>query len=625
MAAQEEAFQGEFSKFIPGINRSERAYVLGLNDLRLKSAKAMLRDLRRAGKSLDDQTLESINRWINIASGRGAVGRMGGLTPYVNVGVFSTRYTASIIQLPFTWLATPGIRGMVIRDLLQFVGANVAILSMLKLTGAADVELDPRSTDWGKGRIGGLRFDFWGGQQQVARLVAQMITGERKVGVEDIYGEKRVVKQGRMALAERWVRGRLSPAGGLLFDITLGGQETAIGEKMRANPEFLKAETWNMLAPMWIADLEEAAKQYGAGTGAAAGFGSFMGVSVMTYYTPYQAYAEMRHQVMDELGYTHEMLRENPMLQADIDKDPRVVEAKDAVRKEAAKYGADPEQQFYTIVDKTHTEIKTKQAELDTLYTTGKMSGMAYRTQSEDLDRQHYEIIKHSQEALDIEYPDREFPEGRRIMGAIDAYFAILPEDNLDANYNIDWREVERQREEVLAALTPEEQQQFENYRKKNYWTDERYVLRDKLKGVDAYYEYIDGFWDWLKQNPNSDVGQSLPEGWSDFGTYSEWYGYTLRELTNELVETRGLEYAVADAAAKALLQKTTKQYLAARKKLRDQYLVQNPEVANLLSEFYGDRIAADTLEEAYGELPPELQTQGTSRRRRRTRARRQR
>jgi hypothetical protein len=44
------------------------------------------------------------------------------------------------------------------------------------------VEIDPRSTDFGKIKVGNIRWDIWGGFQQWVRVASQLATGERKTG-----------------------------------------------------------------------------------------------------------------------------------------------------------------------------------------------------------------------------------------------------------------------------------------------------------------------------------------------------------------------------------------------------------------------------------------------------------
>lgn len=55
-----------------------------------------------------------------------------------------------------------------------------AILGMAKMSGLADVESDPRSSDFAKIKIGKTRVDILGGFQQYLRAAAQLATGQVK-------------------------------------------------------------------------------------------------------------------------------------------------------------------------------------------------------------------------------------------------------------------------------------------------------------------------------------------------------------------------------------------------------------------------------------------------------------
>jgi len=217
---------------------------------------------------------------------------------------------------------------------------------------------------------------------------------------------------------------------------------------------------------------------------------------------------------------------------------------------------------------------------------------------------------------------EQEWPLGT-FNAKLQPYYDLKPEDFLDANGDVAWWRFEDAREAALSVLTPDERALFDADVVARRTGPENQV-RAELSLVHDFRRYIDpGFWQWLKANSSHPVAQSLPEGWQNFGSYSEWYGYMLRGLTTELVETRGLEIAVANAAAQKLLGEVTKDYMSARSKLRKAYITEQPEVANLLAKYYTDLTARETLEEAFGELPPELQTGGGGSRRRRRRSRR--
>jgi hypothetical protein len=58
-----------------------------------------------------------------------------------------------------------------------FASAGTTIATLAAMAGA-DVSIDPRSSDFGKIKIGNTRVDLWGGFQQYIRLAAQLTTGQ---------------------------------------------------------------------------------------------------------------------------------------------------------------------------------------------------------------------------------------------------------------------------------------------------------------------------------------------------------------------------------------------------------------------------------------------------------------
>lgn len=135
--------------------------------------------------------------FLNDATGRSTLLNMQKYAPVLNALFFAPRFMMSRILIPTKWLAMAAVnptgtmgtelRKLILKDMAAFVATGVGVLTFLKATGAADVEVDPRSSDFGKIRVGPVRLDFWGGFQQWARYMTQVATGQRKtLGAEEI-------------------------------------------------------------------------------------------------------------------------------------------------------------------------------------------------------------------------------------------------------------------------------------------------------------------------------------------------------------------------------------------------------------------------------------------------------
>ncbi|KKL86679.1 hypothetical protein LCGC14_1942360, partial [marine sediment metagenome] len=137
------------------------------------------------------------------------------------------RILASRVQAPLQLLSSSSmVRKLAARDLAAFVGTGIGILSMAKLAGA-DVEMDPRSSNFAKIRVGPTRLDFWAGFQPIARYVAQAATGERKSALGNI-GEVSLIETGT-----RFLQSKLSPQAGAAVDIVHGETEILLVQLLR--------------------------------------------------------------------------------------------------------------------------------------------------------------------------------------------------------------------------------------------------------------------------------------------------------------------------------------------------------------------------------------------------------
>jgi len=264
MGLREEAFVSRTIQRVPilghMVKMSERAYITFLNEMRARSFLNRIQGRIARGWEVSPEEADIMADWINIATGRGKLGGFERAGGELSTALYSPRLWAARLEtLPYAGYAavkSPMMRKEVAKDLVTFVMGNLSLVALAKLSGVADVELDPRSTDFGKIRIGHMRLDPWGGFQQIARTVAQVATGEVKATrTGEVYNADRLVQLGR------YMQGKLSPAAGFLVDVMRG--ETMIGEEMGTSGESLKAQAWNRLVPMWWQDVQDAVDEYG--------------------------------------------------------------------------------------------------------------------------------------------------------------------------------------------------------------------------------------------------------------------------------------------------------------------------------------------------------------------------
>jgi len=291
MVEREEAFISRFLQKIPVVKIpvlfAERSYVGFLNKLRVDIFKVWADELLSKGftPTKDPELFKSAAEVINTFTGRGSMGRLNRISPELNIIFFSPRLiTARFNALNPIWYSKQPkeIRKKAIGDFAKFVAAGLTLLALIELSTGDEVsvETDPRSSDFGKIRIGNTRFDTWGGFQQWTRVFAQLITGERKnanTGEIVSLNKEEYPFTTRKEVLLRFVEGKLAPVPALMNEL-ISGAKTFGGEDIT-----LEYITGSKLVPMYIQDIADAYEDGGLGRAVGAGMPAFFGVGVQTW------------------------------------------------------------------------------------------------------------------------------------------------------------------------------------------------------------------------------------------------------------------------------------------------------------------------------------------------------
>ena len=333
LGRREEAFLGNLAEKIPviggGIRASERAYVGFLNKLRVDTFNDIMTQASRAGQDVSNPLfLRSLHNFINSATGRGHMPRaLERVAPELSTILFSPRLIAArlnIMQQAVSEL--PGIRhGLekvgyeamhptVRKEFFKTMASTGALaastLGLLAAAGAR-VETDPRSSDFGKGRIGNTRFDLFAGFQQYVRLGMQIAPN---FGIDEL--PTAGVKGTRSSTIQRYGRGfnaptrlkqvsdfmenKLAPVPALMLTLlrgkerfrdrpTLGTIESLASDRPlppESNKLNAKEKAFSTLSPIIISDVVEAMAEWGPETGAFMATPAVFGVGVSSYPSP---------------------------------------------------------------------------------------------------------------------------------------------------------------------------------------------------------------------------------------------------------------------------------------------------------------------------------------------------
>lgn len=219
LLAREDIFMGGgLAGHIPLFGRvvrgSERAYTMYLNSIRLSAFEVAAKNLMNDGKTFDSnpELFKGWARYINAATGRGNLGEFGEKSTLAfSTILYSPRLVASrlellgltdIVSYPFPsvtkgfYRSLPAnVRNRAFIDMATSIAAGSMGLVLAKWMGA-DVETDPRSTDFGKIKVGETRYDIWAGLQPFVRTFAQILTNSyvnskgKEVSLNKGYGQK---------------------------------------------------------------------------------------------------------------------------------------------------------------------------------------------------------------------------------------------------------------------------------------------------------------------------------------------------------------------------------------------------------------------------------------------------
>ena len=284
LSAKEEKFMTNFAQKIPIIGSivraSERAYVSFLNKLRVDVFTQLTNNFQKEGLATREN-LKSLANFVNNATGRGDLGKLNRASQVMNTVFFSPRLIASRFNLlnPI-WYAkqTPLVRKEAIKTFAKFLGVGMSVLTLAKL-GGANVEIDPRSTDFGKIKIGNTRWDIWGGFQQWVRVFAQLATGKRKTTTKGEIVKLDPAKypfESRLDVGQRFLAGKLAPVPSLIYELAQG--QKLFGEKITLPKEIIENSI-----PLYLQDMGEAIDENGIEAIFTTGIPAFFGVGVQTY------------------------------------------------------------------------------------------------------------------------------------------------------------------------------------------------------------------------------------------------------------------------------------------------------------------------------------------------------
>lgn len=275
----EEAFPSSIPEKIPLLGRlfraSEKAYNGGALRVRADLADRYIEMAEKQGvNTLNRLEAEGIGHLVSSMTGRGSIGKLESVAKEINVLLFSIKFLKSNLD---TLTAHRGIFGLFsdkkvlanrfarkesAKSTMSIILTIASILALAKWLDDDSVELDPRSTNFGKVKVFGHWTDISGGMASLVVLASRLVPTRRNgewgfwykssAGNYTKLGEK---YGGMTALdvMESFIEGKLSPVAGIFRDVWKG-------KDFSGAPVTAKGELQNVVTPISVQSYMELTK-----------------------------------------------------------------------------------------------------------------------------------------------------------------------------------------------------------------------------------------------------------------------------------------------------------------------------------------------------------------------------
>jgi hypothetical protein len=214
LSAREESFMSNLGQYVPVLGKSiktksgkevrvgfdlygksERAYSGFLNVLRVQAFMEGATTLKEQGYTMEKnpEVFKAMADFVNNSTGRGTGGRaFENSAAALSSVFFSPRLIKSRLNLfnpVYYYKMPPSVRAIALKRMSKLMATSTMMVSLLAIAAAGSggddeddlkIELDPRSSDFAKIRMGDTRIDILGGFQPYFRTFVQAIRGEKK-------------------------------------------------------------------------------------------------------------------------------------------------------------------------------------------------------------------------------------------------------------------------------------------------------------------------------------------------------------------------------------------------------------------------------------------------------------
>lgn len=238
---------------IPGLGRgfkaSDNAFKGFLFRSRADLADMYLQKAKNAGVDIDDKEfLRGLGNYVNQQTGRGNLGKLEPMSQFLNNFLFSPRFLASHIET-FTQALTGGQgfknifqttnKGQnFVRRRAQIQLGKIAVVigafAALNKAFGDDGNIDPRSSKFGKIKVGSGYNDVTGGLAPFATFMSRIITGTsiNSSGKKTDLTSDKFGAEDKERVLMRYIRGKLAPLAGTIYSLSFDKGKDPVGNDM---------------------------------------------------------------------------------------------------------------------------------------------------------------------------------------------------------------------------------------------------------------------------------------------------------------------------------------------------------------------------------------------------------
>jgi len=289
LTRMEEIFAGRWAHAIPVVSHFNRAARVFLNKIRFDTWRAMR---KTAPGGVPDPVVDrQVAMFVNESTGRGSLGFAEPAAVPLGRILFAPRYMVSRFQMltgHSMWQGNARSRRIIATEYARALIGLGIYYSLINAYFANSkdkkpISFDPRSTDFGKIRIGDTRIDPLAGLAQAATLIGRTVTGEtvttkgRVIPIRKVEGQKpRYGDPTWTDVAARFARTKMHPVPGALANLfegtSMDGTETSVVK-----------ETGNLVGPITYFDIYKALSEQDIPDATAMSLLALLGEGLQTY------------------------------------------------------------------------------------------------------------------------------------------------------------------------------------------------------------------------------------------------------------------------------------------------------------------------------------------------------